>query len=308
MKIQNFIFIIVLISNGLSLKAQEEMDNPPKRMQVHDREVSKLSPMQVLEDSLVYFADSMYTSSMPEDRVEGNYQFIRIFKQVIKMKGSYAYPFPKLSSKINILQSPDKSFRIYNWEVMRGDADARYYAVIQLSDESFIPLVDVSDQIIRGAEDSVFMGTRWYGCLYYNILQREINGQRVYFLLGWNGNSLNSERKILEAFGFNQQGQGVFGAPLFAIVERGKRKTVNRFVYEYQRGAKASMNYDKETDQIILDHCESQIGDPAKRYTYVPDGSYDGLKWSGNKWIMTEDVVQIEVRKDGNAPVEKPIK
>ena len=157
-------------------------------------------------------------------------------------------------------------------------------------------------------EDSILMNNRWVGALYYNILQREISGERIYFLLGWNGASMNSEKKIVEAFGFNSLGQSVFGAPVFNIIDKGQRKSANRFVLEYQKGAKLYMNYDKETDQIVFDHCESQIGDPVKKFTYIPDGTYDGLKWSGNKWNMFEDVVQISVLQQGNAPVEKPIK
>ncbi|GBL34936.1 hypothetical protein EMGBS15_05310 [Filimonas sp.] len=78
-------------------------------------------------------------------------------------------------------------------------------------------------------------------------------------------------------------------------------------VLEYEKGAKVSMNYDNETQQIIFDHCESQIGDPAKKYTYIPDGTYDGLAWDGNQWIMNENVVQITILKDGEAPLDKAL-
>jgi hypothetical protein len=277
-------------------------------MPVHEKDIRELSPIVILEDSLVFFADSMYSAPMPEDRIEANYQFIRIFKQLLKMPESHTYPFPKLSKKINILNAPDKYFRIFNWELMRNESDARYYGVIQFKNGNITPLIDVSDQIIRGAEDSVFNNNRWYGALYYNIIAKELGEQKVYFLLGWNGNSLNSERKVVEVFGMNDFGQPTFGAPLFNIIDRGKRRIVKRFIYEYQKGSKASLNYDKENDRIIMDHCESLIGDPAKRYTYVPDGSYDALRWSGTHWIMAQDIIRVEVLEDGKAPVEKPIK
>ena len=95
---------------------------------------------------------------------------------------------------------------------------------------------------------------------------------------------------------------------MFNVIERGKRRNTNRFVLEYQKGSKVSLNFDKETDQIIMDHCESQIGDPAKRYTYIADGTYDGLSWDGNKWNMSENVIQIQDLQQGNAPAEKAIK
>lgn len=300
--------VLLILGCFRSLHAQDFENNSPLQQQVHHTDISKLSPLEILEDSLVYFADSMYRSPIPEYRIEGNEFFIRTIKRFLKTEGSFTFPATKLSQKIGILIAPDNEFKIYNWEVIQSTDLGRYYGVIQLKDGTIFPLVDISDKIIRGTEDSTFSGGRWFGCLYYNILKHEIEGQPIYFLLGWNGNSLNSERKIIEAFGLNSRGQAQFGAPLFLALERGKRKNVNRFVLEYQRGAKVSLNFDKENNQIVLDHCESQIGDPAKKYTYIPDGTYDGLTWDGSKWIMSENVLQIQDLQQGNVPVDKPIK
>lgn len=302
--------LIVASQFGLhsKLNAQNFENSSPQRQQIHTEDMSKLSPLEILEDSLVYFADSMYNSPIPENRADGNEYFIRLMKRFLRTEGSFQHANKKLAQKINIITSPDNVFKIYNWEVVQATELGRYYGVIQLQDGQIRPLIDISDKVIRGAEDSTFSGGRWFGCIYYNVLQREIAGQQVYFLLGWNGNSLNSERKVIEAFGFDSRGQIQFGAPLFVAIERGKRKNVNRFVLEYQRGSKVSMNFDKESNMIILDHCESQIGDPAKRYTYIPDGTYDGLTWDGTKWIMSENVLQIQDLQQGNAPLDKPIK
>ncbi len=285
--------------------AQEFENVNPARQQIHDKDISQLNPVDVLEDTLVFLADSMYFSAMDESRISGSYEFIRVFKSLMKTPSSFNAPFNKLKEKITIIDAPDKSFRIYNWEIVRSPVERRYYGAIQTSQGESIPLYDMSDQIIRGAEDSVFNNSLWYGNLFYNILMKEVNGQKVYFLFGWNGNSLNCERKIVDALTFDSRGQSVFGAPLFSILDRGKRKMTNRLMLEYEKGSKVSLNYDKETQQIIFDHCESQIGDPAKKYTYVPDGTYDGLRWNGNEWVMSENVIQITILKDGEAPIEK---
>ena len=300
--------LCLLVLGYMSSTAQSQDVVNPDRSPVHDKDIQLLSPVEIIEDSLVYFADSMYYSQIPEARIDGSYAFIRLLKTMLKTQGTFSYPFNKLKNSIGILNAPDNSFRIYNWEIIRGTVERRYYGVIQKNDGSFIPLVDVSDQIIRGAEDSVFFGNRWMGCLYYNMVQKSIGGQQVYFLLGWNGNATNSERKIIDAFGFNPQGQSQFGAPVFTSLERGVRKNPMRFILEYQKGSKVSLNYDKELDQIIFDHCESQIGDPAKKYTYLPDGTYDGFTWDGQQWKMAENIVQITELQQGNAPIEKPIK
>ena len=301
------LFSFLLLFTTVFANAQEFENMSPSRQLIHEKDISLLSPIEILEDSLVFLADSMYFSSLDESRIDGSYEFIRVFKELIKNKSSFSAPLNKLKEKIVIINAPDNSFKIYNWEIIRSPVERRYYGAIQTNQGETIPLVDISDQIIRGAEDSLFSNTRWYGNLYYNILDKEVNGQKLYFLFGWNGNSMNCERKMVDAFQFDPNGKGLFGAPIFSILDRGKRKTSNRLLLECQKGAKVSMNYDTETQQIIFDHCESQIGDPAKKYTYVPDGTYDGLRWDGNQWIMNENIVQITILKDGEAPVDKPI-
>lgn len=304
-----FLLLVFAISfSSVLVVAQEVQGINVDVKQIHDRDISKLSVMERMEDTLVYLADSMHNSTFPDNKTQACYAFIKTLKNTFNESNAFSYPFKKLKNSIGILYAPDNSFRIFNWEVIKSDVERRYYGVIQLKDGKIIPLVDVSDQIIRGAEDSIFMNNRWYGALYYNVLQRNVGGSNVYFFLGWNGTALNSERKIVEPFGFNTNGQGVFGAPLFNVIDRGKRVMPNRYIYEYQKGAKISLNYDKETDQIIYDHCESQIGDPNKKFTYIPDGSYDALKWDGSLWSLFFDVIQVMPLEQGNAPIIKPIK
>lgn len=104
--------------------------------------------------------------------------------------------------------------------------------------------------------------------------------------------------------GYSQEGKPIFGGPVFHIIENNRQKRVNRFILEYKADARVSLNYDKDKDMIIFDHCESQIGDIHKKYTYVPDGTYDGLKWNGSSWEMHRNVIEIQDLKAGNTPGE----
>lgn len=299
------LLISFLLCSTFIANAQEFENVSPARTQLHNGDISKLSTLEKMEDTLVFLADSMYFSQLDESRISGNEEFIKVFKRLLKLPESYKASFDKLKNKIVIMPSPDKLFKIYNWEIVRNNVERRYYCVIQMEDGSIHPFIDISDQVIRGFEDSVFTNQRWYGTLYYNLIMKESDAGKHYFLLGWNGNSLNSEKKIVDVFQFDARGKVSFGAPVFDVIERGKRKRTHRFVMEYEKAAKVSMNYDKENGQIVFDHCESQIGDPAKKYTYVPDGTYDGLKWNGNEMVMNENVIQITILKDGEAPIER---
>lgn len=314
--LRNTICIALLTFFCITSYAQDTIISPqvpsysPYVKPVHTEDISKLTPLQIYEDSLTHMADSMYTCEIPDVKVDINNQLIRLFKAMLKLPNSYQYPFNKLKDLISILDAPDASFRIYNWEFKRNEGICRYYCVIQKPDGSILPLIDCSGQIIRGAEDSVFQGNtnRWYGCLYYNLIMKTVSGEKVYFLFGRNSNSMNSDRKIIEPFLFNAAGELQLGSNLFNTIDRGSRKQPKRMIHEYQKGSVVSLNIDEESGQIIFDHCESQIGDPAKRYTYVPDGTYDGLRWDGQRWIMYENIIDIQSLENGQAPIDKPIK
>ncbi|GBL34935.1 hypothetical protein EMGBS15_05300 [Filimonas sp.] len=218
-----FLFLFILTAT-FATRAQEFENMSPVRQQIHDKPVSKLTRIEVIEDTLVFLADSMYFSALDESRIDGSYEFIRVFKSLIKNPASFDAPLTKLNEKIKIIVAPDNSFKIYNWEIIRNAVERRYYGIIQTKKGDILPLIDVSEQVIRGAEDSVFAHSRWYGNLYYNIMMKESNGAPIYFLFGWNGNSMNSDRKMVDAFTFDRQGQAVFGAPVFNVIDRGKRK------------------------------------------------------------------------------------
>lgn len=264
--------------------------------------------MEKMEDTLVFLADSMLNTPVTDARIDGSYAFIKGMKRFLETRESFAYEPKKLKKRISILQPDDRRFKIYSWEVIRSNVEVRYYGALQLADGSYQPLIDASDQVIRGAEDSTFYNMRWYGAYYYKIMHRKVGEQDAYFLLGYNGNAVNGDKKIMDAFGFDRKGRAIFGAPIFSVTENNKRVTHMRFILNYQKGAKVSMNYDDERDMIIYDHCESSVGDANKKNTYVPDGTYDGLKWDGRYWQQYTNVVQIQAIPDGQAPVVKPVK
>jgi hypothetical protein len=55
-----------------------------------------------------------------------------------------------------------------------------------------------------------------------------------------------------------------------------------------------SLNYDDARNRIIFDHLspESQSMEGFREF-YVPDMSYDALKFANNKWVLEEDVIGI---------------
>jgi hypothetical protein len=265
-----------------------------------------LERFKKMEDSLVVAADSMYEAFIPDTRIMYSERFARQLVRTLKIPNSYLYKFDTLQKLINIIYADDNAFRIFNWAVEPGNIPKRYYGAIQLPQPQLklIGLNDCSAQVEKGLEDSIFTGGRWFGALYYRIMSNKVDGQMVYTLFGLNNGHALSNRKVLDPMYFD--GRGVtFGASIFGISSPSNpQKRINRFVLEYKKSVAATMNWDAEKQLIIFDKLTSVTNDPARKYTYVPSGQYDGFIWENSLWNYQQDIVRIKILQDGEMPLE----
>jgi hypothetical protein len=265
-----------------------------------------LERFHIMEDSMAITSDSMYVAYIPDTRVEYSERFARQLVRALKIPNSYYYPFDKIKDKINIIYADDGAFRIFNWAIEPSAVLKRYYGAIQMPSEKLklFGLHDYSEELGKGAEDSVLTGGKWMGAIYYRIMAHEVAGQKVYTLFGLNASNPVSNRKVLDALTFTSDGI-VFGAPIFGVAsEHIHNARVNRFILEYKKDVQVSMNWNEERSIIIFDKLVSQVNDPNRKYTYVPSGQYDGLRWDNEMWNYLRDIIPVTILKDGQAPLE----
>src|SRR5690606_7512007 len=261
------------------------------KMHMHEMELNKIT-------------DSMYNSPFPEARQGYSMKFIKALKPALLEPGSFGYEFDSLKKNINIIYSPDKTFRILNWAIRNNLETLRYFGVIQMAgDQSKLyPLIDISHEIKKGFEDSIFVAPRWYGGIIYHIIQKEVDDRQVYFLLSSNAGNMLSNIKFMEPMVFAKQGP-VMGVPLFGVKsEMGGHVPVKRFVMEYKKEVQASLNWSDEFDAVVFDRLISVSNEPKRKYTYVPSGQYDGLVWKNNRWEIKQDLIPLLKLEDGQAP------
>lgn len=263
---------------------------------------------RIMEDSLVVTADSMFNAFIPDTRIDYSERFVHQLVRSLKIPNSYYYPFDSLGKVINLLYSDDRAFRIFNWEIAPSDISKRYYGAIQMPSErlKLYGLDDYSEDVgNKGLEDSVLSNKKWYGCLYYSILSRQAGEQKIYMMFGYNGSSSISNKKVLDPMMITSTGVR-FGAPVFNINSPNiPGKTINRFVLEYKKGVRVSMNWDKERNAIVFDKLVSQVNDPRRKYTYVPSGEYDALKWENGIWNYISTFIPVTILQEGQNPDTK---
>jgi len=267
-----------------------------------------MDKFHIMEDSLVVTADSMFNALIPDAHVGYSERFVKQLIRTLKISNSYLYPFDRLKDKINIIYADDQSFRIFNWEIVPSQVLKVYFGAIQMPSErlKLYGLRDYSEQLGKGAQDSILTGGKWFGALYYRIMTVNVGGRKVYNLFGLNSSDPRSNRKVLDPMTIDEKGV-VFGAPIFGVAsENFPRQRINRFVLEYKKEVHAGLNWDDERKVIIFDKLVSQVNDPNRKYTYVPSGQYDGLRWGNDMWNYVRDLIPVTILKDQEAPIMDP--
>ena len=290
-----FIFSILLCI-GTNVFAQQPLTKSAKAL------------LKIKEDSLSVIGKQIVASEEASVRFRSDSQFTRLLVRSLKTPFSFNYPFDSLTT-ISRLYSPDSLFRIFTWQVSR-DADLhRRHGAIQMrtADGSLklFPLIDRSI-VIQNQEDTVTNNEWWIGAIYYRVIKKEYNNKNYYTLFGYDENSIRSTKKRIEVLTFDEKGSPVFGGKYFTFEKDTINKPVqSRYTIEYKKNGNGRILYDDELDMIIYDHLISESNEPAKKFTYIPDGDYEGFKWVNGKWQHIEKVFNKK-REDGQAPVLKP--
>lgn len=249
---------------------------------------AELKQLKAKEDTLGILSWRIGNEISPVTRLRADSFFIRVLVRAMAIKHSFHYPFD--SMLVQRVYAPDSSFRIFTWLVDKNRDTMRQRGVIQYRTPDgsikITPLIDNSEF----AEDlySVTGSRNWIGALYYRIILKEHQGKKYYTLLGLDDNNSKSSKKWVDVLTFNDDGQPVFGSPVFKGLPNGVN---NRYSIEYKKDARARLTWDVEQDMIVFDHLVSETGFVNQRNTFVPDGDYEGLKWENGNWVYQPKIM-----------------
>lgn len=293
---QLLLFSIFTISTILSISAQ--------RISPSDQLL-----LQHKEDSLKKYSLKLIQGITAEDRFGADSAFTKMFVRALKTPYSFEYPFDSLFT-ISKLYAPDSSFKIFTWQMVINDNIVRQHGAIQMktADGSLklYPLIDKSDITINQA-DTFANNKGWIGAVYYKMVATNSGNQKFYTLLGYDENNIRSNRKVIEVLNFSND-EPVFGGRHFSFEEDSAFKpAVSRYIMEYKKNAGARLTYDDDLKMIVFEHLESESNEPNKKWTYIPDGDYEGFKWKNGKWIHVNKVFNL-VTPEGKEPLPNPVK
>ena len=267
--------------------------------------------LQKKEDSLKTIAHSIIWAEDAADRFRADSLFTRTLVRALVTPHSFLYPFDSVV-QISRIYAPDSAFRIFSWQVIKDENVVRRHGAIQIKTTDgklkLFPLVDKTDAIDDPINQS-FSTDTWIGSIYYKILLNQFQGKKLYTLFGYDENTALSTMKRLEVLQFDEHGKPIFGAsPFFSFAEDSIKKPAQvRYWIEYKKDGNARLQYDEEMQMILIDHLIPENGEAEKKYTYIPDGDYEGFKWKNGQWVHIDKVFTFALQ-DGQAPVPVPFK
>lgn len=269
-------FIGILLSFMSSALAQSAIDN-----------------VESFEDSLVTSLEQIRTAKTLKEKLVLNTRFENTLRKALRYDEAFTYKFNALSKVMSTKTSPDKAFRIFNWNIEVPDIQEHYFFCLVMKYDSrkgeyvIIELYDKSKYATR-VEYNVHNDKKWFGALYYEIIPVKKGLNTIYTLLGWDGNNRMSNKKIIETMSFQGQDKIKFGLPIFKQDEDTKR----RVVFQYSKKATISVKYQviKKKEYIIFDHLSPMSGQLVGIPDYlVPDLSFDAFVLEKGKWKYLKD-------------------
>ena len=257
--------------------------------------------LEEMEDTISLLAYAVINDSLEENRFGACREMIPRLVKALKVENSFDYPFEQLRS-VSIQYPQDSSFRIFTWQLYVNKDDYRYFGAIQMNspDLKLFPLVDRSFNVTNESQASL-TPAEWYGNVYYNIQEVDGPDGRYYTLFGFDAYSFFRKRKIIDVLKFNQNGDPVFGHPVF--VKEGEQP-VKRIVREYSAEVSTRCNYDELLEIIIFDHLITMSGPHGEGTVAYPDGSYEGYRLENGLWLYIDKVFnQVSDEAPRPAPV-----
>ena len=241
----------------------------------------------MLEDSLISLLKHVQTEKNTQRIELHNNNFKSTLEQVIKHPASFDYEFDSLSKFMSTIKSPDETFRLYNWNIQQKNQTQFYECWVVKKDGTLIKLKD-HQKLIPEIEFAILGEKSWFGALYYKIIPVIKKNKTYYTLLGWDGNDMFSNKKIIEILEFKKS-KLQFGNSMFVYPNE---RTKKRVILQYNKQSYMSLKHDiiRKENYIIFDHLVP-TSPHLKDFPdwYVTDLSFDAFKWDGARWTYIKD-------------------
>ncbi len=238
-------------------------------------------------DSLKMLMEQTYATKEVPKRLLLMEHFASSFQQALQQDRGMNYAFDSIPY-MGKVASENGVVRLFTWSIPTVWGRYKYYAIMQWreKDSTCVMVLHDGKSEHDSLEQAIFKAPDWYGMLYYQMVERQINGNTYYMLLGFDFNNSITYKKSIDVLSFND-GRPVFGAAVFDD----KKMPASRLIFEYMAGAQFFLRYIPSLRMIVYNRLMPQrpeLSDDPR--FYVPSEMLDGLQFQQGKWKRIEDV------------------
>ena len=267
--------------------------------------------LRAQEDTLRGLSYIMHTDSSADNRFAACKQLIKGLVEALKTPNSYQFGFDSLPGVV-VKESPDRTFRIFSWELHVDADNYRHYGAIQRNSPTLqlTPLLDRGDRINQNPEYAVLSAEDWLGYVVYDLVPAgRYEGRPMYFVFGFDRYGKFQRQKVLDVLYFAADGKPVFGAPVFETYNEENLLVPDRkrIILQYGAEASAVLRHERSSNRVVYEHLIMMPGDGETGPVQMPDGSYRALELSDSGiWRQIDKVFDHKYeeapREAGKAP------
>ncbi|HPE39570.1 MAG TPA: hypothetical protein PLI77_00605 [Bacteroidales bacterium] len=203
------------------------------------------------EDSLKNLRFAVMRAPTEELRLSLNEDFMNLLESVLMEDHIFDFTWDS-TSNFSVVTSPDNLFKIFTWFLVKDDYSYENFGFIHVYNQNrqkyiLYPLYDRKNTLSY-PEYEIADINQWYGAVYYKIIPLVDKKTTYYTLLGWNGNDIFTNEKIIEVlqFDLNSNSPVIFGAKVF----KGYTSKVARVIMKYSKNASLSLKYENQKYQV----------------------------------------------------------
>jgi hypothetical protein len=224
---KQIILILLTIFSSLTVFSQSEED------------------FRFWEDSLNNLRIEIMKTPSEEMRLSMNEDFMNLLESVLMEENSFQHQWDS-TKNFSVVTSPDNTFKIFTWFIIKDDYSYENFGFIHVYNPNrqkyiIYALYDRKNTLSYPEYDIADIN-QWYGAVYYKIIPLTDKKTTYYTLLGWNGNDLFNNEKVIDVlqFDLNSTSPIIFGAKIF----KGYTAKVARVILKYSKDASLSLRYD----------------------------------------------------------------
>ncbi|MBN2166217.1 MAG: hypothetical protein JW717_08075 [Marinilabiliaceae bacterium] len=238
---------------------------------------------------LKFLFENMALSNNLDEKIEINRTIKNRLNILLKNHESFHNKFTGIK-RMSTLISNDEKLKICTWNIETPDATHLFfgYIVINNNNNNLTP-IELIDQTskIRSPERSMLSDKKWYGAIYFDIIETQYKKEKTYTLLGFKGNDTFTKIKLADALTVLPNGKIRFGSNIF----HKNPGYVNRIIFEYSFNVNMMLRYDNNLNMIVMDNLAPSNSMYKGIYRfYGPDFSYNGYKFEKGKWMLNLDL------------------